>query len=125
MATGIFGNTSKVIFEVDGAGKDQWVSFHHQNIDDMGFGDQPNGDPDRINGTWALRRISSVIVNDDESNVHTLHQKDTHKSITLSSPLLLPLNKGKNKITIGGLFNEKNYHGADIEKLVVYPPEKI
>jgi hypothetical protein len=43
----------------------------------------------------------------------------------LSSPLLLPLKKGKNKITIGGLFNGKDYHGADIEKLVVYPPENI
>ncbi|CAI6073421.1 unnamed protein product [Clonostachys chloroleuca] len=123
MGTGIFGNTSKVVFEVDGAGKDQWVSFYHQNIDDMGFGDQPYGNPDHINGTWALRRISSVIVNDDESTVHTLYQKDTHKSIILSSPLLLPLKKGKNKITIGGLFNGKDYNGADIEKLVVYPPE--
>ncbi|CAG9998620.1 unnamed protein product [Clonostachys byssicola] len=123
MATGIFGNTSKVVFEVDGAGKDQWVSFYHQNTDDMGFGDQPYGSPDRINGTWALRRISSVIVNDDESTVHTLYQKDTHKSIILSSPLLLPLKKGKNKITIGGLLNGKDYKGADIEKLVVYPPE--
>jgi hypothetical protein len=60
MATGIFSNTSMVVFEVDGAGKDQWVSFYHQStynrpniklnnptditlrvdIDDMGFGDQ-------------------------------------------------------------------------------------
>lgn len=82
-----------------------------------------NGNPDRINGTWALRRISSVIVNNDESEIHTLYQKDTHKSITLSSPLLLPLKRGKNIITIGGLYNGKDYHGADIEKVVVYPPE--
>ncbi|KAL1957346.1 hypothetical protein VTO42DRAFT_6135 [Malbranchea cinnamomea] len=123
MATGIYGNDSKVIFEVEGAGKDQWVSFYHQNIDDMGFGDQPQGQPDRINGTWQLRRISSVIVNGDEDHVHTLYQKDTHKGIIVSSPLKLPLKKGTNTLAIGGLYNGKDYNGADLEKIVVYPPE--
>lgn len=31
MATGIYGNDSKVSFEVEGAGKSQWVSFYHQS----------------------------------------------------------------------------------------------
>ncbi|KAH7310617.1 family 43 glycoside hydrolase [Stachybotrys elegans] len=123
IATGIYGNDSKVEITVDGEGADQWVSFYHQNIDDMGFGDQPMGQPDRINGTWQIRRISSVIVNGDEDNVHTLYQKDTHKGILLSSPLLLPLKKGKNTITIGGLYNGFDYKGADFDRVVVYPPE--
>ncbi|KAL4769393.1 glycosyl hydrolase [Aspergillus nidulans var. acristatus] len=62
IATGIYGNDNRVTFTIEGHGEDQWVSFYHQNIDDMGFGDQPQGQPDRINGTWQLRRISSVIV---------------------------------------------------------------
>ncbi|KFA54304.1 hypothetical protein S40293_04810 [Stachybotrys chartarum IBT 40293] len=123
IATGIYGNDSKVEFTVDGQGADQWVSFYHQNIDDMGFGDQPMGQPDRINGTWQIRRISSVVVNGDEDNVHTLYQKDTHKGIILSTPLLLPLAKGKNTITIGGLYNGFDYRGADLDRVVVYPPE--
>ncbi|KAI9167913.1 hypothetical protein HJFPF1_04054 [Paramyrothecium foliicola] len=124
MATGIYGNASKVTFEVQGSGKDQWVSFYHQNTDDMGFGDQPFGQPDRINGTWQLRRISSVIVNGDEEDVHTLYQKDTHKGIILSSPLKLPLKKGRNKITVGGLHNGFDFRGADLEKIIVYPAEE-
>ncbi|KAH7123027.1 glycosyl hydrolase [Dactylonectria macrodidyma] len=123
IATGIYGNDSTLTFEVTGQGKDQWVSFYHQNIDDMGFGDQPGGTPDRIGGTWQLRRISSVVVNGDTEKVHTLYQRDTHKGIILSSPLLLPLKKGKNKITIGGLSNGVDYKGADIDRIVVYPPE--
>ncbi|CAI4219745.1 unnamed protein product [Parascedosporium putredinis] len=123
IATGIYGNDSTITFEVEGQGKDQWVSFYHQNIDDMGFGDQPMGAPDRINGTWQLRRISSVVVNGDTENVHTLYQKDTHKGIILSTPLLLPLGKGSNNITIGGLHNGFDYKGADIDRIVVYPPE--
>ena len=31
IATGIYGNDSKAIFEVEGAGEDQWVSFYHQS----------------------------------------------------------------------------------------------
>jgi len=91
----------------------------------MGFGDQPMGQPDRINGTWAVRRISSVVVNNETDKVHTLFQKDTHKGIILSTPLLLPLKKGKNSITVGGLDNGKgHFKGADLDRIVVYPPEK-
>lgn len=124
--TGINGNDSKVTFHnIEGTGKPQWVSFYYQNTDDMGFGDQPGGSPDRIGGTWQLRRISSVIVNNKTEEVHTLYQRDTHKGIILSTPLLLPLEEGKhNTITIGGLFNNQTYKGADIDRLVVYPPEK-
>ncbi|KPM41049.1 hypothetical protein AK830_g5508 [Neonectria ditissima] len=124
IATGIYGNDSTLTFEVDGQGQNQWISFYHQNTDDMGFGDQPGGSPDRIGGTWQLRRVSSVVVNGDTDNVHTLYQRDTHKGVILSSPLLLPLKKGKNKITIGGLHNGFDYKGGDIDKIIVYPPEK-
>ncbi|KAI9901603.1 hypothetical protein N3K66_003420 [Trichothecium roseum] len=123
MATGIYANDSKITFEVQGAGEEQWVAFYHQNIDDMGFGDQPEGKPDRIGGSWQLRRISSVIVNGDADDVHTLYQRDTHKGIILSTPLKLPLKKGKNTLTVGGLYNGVDYRGADLEKVVVYPPE--
>ncbi|KAK1497136.1 glycoside hydrolase family 43 [Colletotrichum tamarilloi] len=109
IATGIYGNDSTVTIEVKGQGRDQWVSFYHQNIDDMGFGDQLFGQPDRINGTWHLRRISSVVVNGDTSLVHILYQKDTHKGVILSNPLLLPLQKGKNTITFGGPYNGFDY----------------
>ncbi|KAF4432930.1 hypothetical protein CFRS1_v007845 [Colletotrichum fructicola] len=124
IATGIYGNDSTITFEVEGQGRDQWVSFYHQNIDDMGFGDQPFGQPDRINGTWQLRRISSVVVNRNDSSVHTLYQKDTHKGIILSTPLLLSLQRGKNTITVGGLYNGFDYKGADLDRIVVYPPEE-
>ncbi|KAJ0383894.1 hypothetical protein COL922a_009523 [Colletotrichum nupharicola] len=123
-STGIYGNDSTITFEVEGQGRDQWVSFYHQNIDDMGFGDQPFGQPDRINGTWQLRRISSVVLNGDNGSVHTLYQKDTHKGIILSTPLLLPLQRGKNTITVGGLYNGFDYKGADLDRIVVYPPEE-
>jgi hypothetical protein len=125
IATGIYGNDSTVTFSgIEGTGKLQWVSFYYQNIDDMGFGDQPAGSPDRINGTWQLRRISSVVVNGDSGNVETLYQRDTHKGIILSTPLQLNLTKGRdNTITIGGLHNGQNIRGADIDKIVVYPPE--
>lgn len=81
------------------------------------------GKPDRIGGSWQLRRISSVIVNGDADNVHTLYQRDTHKGVILSTPLKLPLKKGRNTLTVGGLYNGVDYHGADLEKVVVYPPE--
>lgn len=125
IVTGIYGNDSKVSFEVEGQGKPQWVSFYYQNTDDMGFGDQPGGTPNRINGsTWQLRRISSVIVNNGTEEVTSLYQRDTHKGIILSTPLLLDLGKGKNTVTIGGLFNGQDVRGADIDRLVVYPPEE-
>ncbi|KAF7625186.1 hypothetical protein AFLA_002060 [Aspergillus flavus NRRL3357] len=124
--TGIYGNDSTVTFEgIEGTGKPQWVSFYYQNTDDMGFGDQPGGTPDRIGGKWQLRRISSVVVNGNTSNVETLYQRDTHKSIILSTPLKLTLEKGKqNTITIGGLYNGFDYKGADLDRIVVYPPEE-
>jgi hypothetical protein len=82
------------------------------------------GQPDRINGTWQLRRISSVVVNGDVDNVHTLYQKDTHKGIILSTPLQLTLAKGKNNtLSIGGLYNGHDVKGADLDKIIVYPPE--
>jgi len=100
------------------------VSFYYQNTDDMGFGDQPGGSPDRINGTWQLRRIASVVVNGDTQSVETLFQRDTHKGIILSTPLMLNLTEGENEITIGGLWNGFDVKGADIDKIVVYPPEE-
>jgi hypothetical protein len=106
----------------------------------MGFGDQrkfmtlrsrhnsdcliAGGTPDRIGGSWQLRRISSVVVNGDTSNVQTLYQRDTHKGIILSTPLQLTLKKGKtNTITVGGLYNGFDFKGADLDRIVVYPPE--
>ncbi|KAI1385598.1 carbohydrate-binding module family 35 protein [Hypoxylon trugodes] len=124
--TGIEGNDSTVTFHgIEGTGKPQWVSFYYQNTDDMGFGDQPGGSPDRIGGSWQLRRISSVVVNGNTEKVETLYQRDTHKGIILSTPLQLTLNKGsKNTITVGGLSNGFHYKGADLDKIVVYPSEK-
>ncbi|KAI0196444.1 family 43 glycoside hydrolase [Astrocystis sublimbata] len=124
--TGIYGNDSTVTFHgIEGAGSPQWVSFHYQNTDDMGFGDQPGGSPDRIGGAWQLRRISSVVVNGDTKNVETLYQRDTHKGIILSTPLQLNLEKGsQNTITVGGLFSGFDYKGADLSHIVVYPPEE-
>ncbi|KAF2215293.1 carbohydrate-binding module family 35 protein [Cercospora zeae-maydis SCOH1-5] len=125
IVTGISGNESTVTFEgIEGSGSPQWVSFYYQNTDDMGFGDQPAGAPDRIGGTWVLRRIGSVVVNGDETKVHELRQRDTHKGIILSTPLLLTLNEGSNNtIAIGGLSNGNGTLGADIDRIVVYPAE--
>ncbi|KAL7619703.1 hypothetical protein AAE478_010245 [Parahypoxylon ruwenzoriense] len=125
IVTGIEGNDSTVTFHgIEGTGKPQWVSFYYQNTDDMGFGDQPGGSPDRIGGSWQLRRISSVVVNGNSENVETLYQRDTHKGIILSTPLQLTLDEGlNNTITVGGLFNGFHYKGADLDKIVVYPPE--
>ncbi|KAK8038104.1 glycoside hydrolase family 43 protein [Apiospora phragmitis] len=133
--TGIYGNDSTVTFDgIKGTGKPQWVSFYYQNTDDMGFGDQPDerncclilagGSPDRIKGAWQLRRISSVVVNGDEANMQTLFQRDTHKGIILSTPLLLTLEEGSsNTITVGGLSNGVDYRGADLDRIIVYPSE--
>jgi hypothetical protein len=110
------------------------------DTDDMGFGDQrkftnpgsrhssdyliAGGTPDRIGGSWRLRRISSVVVNGDTSNVQTLYQRDTHKGIILSTPLQLTLKKGKaNTITVGGLYNGFDFKGADLDRIIIYPPE--
>lgn len=83
------------------------------------------GSPDRIGGEWQLRRISSVTVNGNTENVETLFQRDTHKGIILSTPLQLTLEKGKeNTITVGGLYNGFDFKGADLDRIVVYPPEK-
>lgn len=89
----------------------------------MGFGDQPQGQPDRINGTWQIRRIGSVIVNDDPSTLDTLYARDSHKGIILSTPLQLKLEKGShNSITIGGLNNSVpgniDFQGPDMDRLV-------
>lgn len=66
-----------------------------------------------------------MIVNGKTEHVESLYQRDTHKGIILSTPLLLQLEKGKNnKIEIGGLFNNQTYKGADIDRIVVYPPEE-
>ncbi|KAF2145867.1 carbohydrate-binding module family 35 protein [Aplosporella prunicola CBS 121167] len=123
--TGIYGNDSTVTFHgIKGEGKLQWVSFYYQNTDDMGFGDQPGGSPDRYGGSWQLRRISSVVVNGDTANVHTLFQRDTNKGVILSTPLLLPLEEGDdNTITVGGLDNGVDFKGADLDRVVVYPAE--
>lgn len=91
----------------------------------MGFGDQPGGSPDRIGGAWQLRRVSSIVVNGDTENVETLFQRDTHKGIILSTPLQLTLSEGQNNtITVGGLSNGFDYKGADLDRIVVYPPEE-
>lgn len=108
----------------------------------MGFGDQrkdplmhpldlvltfpvvAEGAPDRIGGEWQLRRVSSVVVNGNTENVETLFQRDTHKGIILSTPLQLTFEKGKqNTITVGGLDNGFDFKGADLDRIVVYPPE--
>lgn len=82
------------------------------------------GSPDRIGGSWQLRRVSSVVVNGDTENVETLFQRDTHKGIILSTPLQLTLAEGSNNtITVGGLFNGFYYKAADLDKIIVYPPE--
>jgi hypothetical protein len=56
--------------------------------------------------------------------LETLYQRDTHKGIVLSTPLLLDLKEGANEIRIGGLWNNQTFKGADIDRIVVYPPEK-
>jgi hypothetical protein len=109
---------------VTGAGKPQWVSFYYQNTDDMGFGDQPGGSPDRIGGAWQLRRISSVVVNNKTEQMETLYQRDSNKGVVMSTPLLLSLEEGSNEIRIGGLWNNVTFKGADVDRIVVFPPEE-
>lgn len=124
--TGISGNESTVTFHnITGTGKPQWVSFWYQNTDDMGFGDQPGGSPDRIEGTWVLRRVSGVVVNGREEEVVELRQRDTHKGILLSTPLQLVLEEGcGNVIMVKGLENGNGTKGADLDRIVVYPSEE-
>lgn len=63
-------------------------------------------------------------MNGDETRLQTLFQRDTHKGIILSTPLLLALEKGSsNTITVGGLSNGVDYKGADLDRIIVYPPE--
>lgn len=90
----------------------------------MGFGDQPQGQPDRIGGSWQLRRVSRVVVNGNEDEAQTLYQKDSHKGAILSSPLKLMLREGTNTIAVGGANNTFNVRGADLERVVVYPAEE-
>ena len=90
----------------------------------MGFGDQPGGSPDRIKTPWALRRISSVVVNGNVTGMQTLYQRDTHKGILLSTPLKVWLSRGGNNITVGGLNNGVDVEGADLDRIVVYPAER-
>lgn len=64
------------------------------------------------------------MVNGDTQKVETLFQRDTHKGVILSTPLQLTLEKGKqNTITVGGLSNGFDVKGADLDRIVVYPPE--
>lgn len=63
-------------------------------------------------------------MNGKTEDVETLYQRDTHKGIILSTPLQLTLERGKmNTITVGGLYNGFDYKGADLDRIVVYPPE--
>lgn len=56
--------------------------------------------------------------------MQTLYQRDTHKSVILSTPLKLDLKNGSNTLTIGGLSNGFDVKGADLDRIVVYPAEK-
>ena len=111
-----------------GFGDQRKYGIKHQTDSKMTYTSIAGGNPDRIGGKWQLRRISSIIVNEETAKppiVETLYQHDTHKGIILSTPLKLTLRKGKtNTIAIGGLYNGFDYKGADIDKIVVYPPEK-
>lgn len=93
------------------------------DIDDMGYGDQPFGQPDRIGGIWILRRYGWVTVNGDPETRQLLSMKDTHKGIIMASPLALNLTRGKNTITVGGAWNGNGTKAADIDKIIVYPLE--
>jgi hypothetical protein len=127
--TGITGNTSTAIFtNITGSstGCPQWVSIYYQNTDDMGFGDQPGGSPDRIGGSWRLRRIAGVIVNGgkDGQGMQTVYMRDTHKGVTLSASVLVRLEEGSgNTVEIRGVWNGFDYGAADVEKIVVFPAE--
>ncbi|KAI4844072.1 glycoside hydrolase family 43 protein [Aureobasidium sp. EXF-8845] len=125
ITTSISSNTSTLtIPNILGTNAYHWISFYYQNTDDMGYGDQPGGSADRIKTPWALRRISSVVVNGEVEKMQTLYQRDTHKGIIMSTPLKVWLRKGENSITVGGLDNGVDVKGADLDRIVVYPAEK-
>lgn len=89
----------------------------------MGFGDAPFGSPDRIGGTWILRRYGWVEVNNDPSSRRKIDMKDTHKGIIMAATVALNLTTGWNNITVGGLRNGNGTKAADLDKIIVYPPE--
>jgi hypothetical protein len=123
--TSISSNQSTItIPNILGTNAYHWICFYYQITDDMGYGDQPGGSADRIKTPWALRRISSVVVNGEVEKMQTLYQRDTHKGIIMSTPLKVWLRKGENSITVGGLDNGIDVKGADLDRIVVYPAEK-
>ncbi|PVI06717.1 carbohydrate-binding module family 35 protein [Periconia macrospinosa] len=126
IATSIAGNHSTLTFHnITGAGKPQYITLYYQNTDDMGFGDQPGGTPDRIGGTWQLRRIASVVVNGERGKAVSVYQRDTHKGIVLSATVKVELREGAgNTVEVGGLWNGFDVKAADVERLVVYPPQE-
>ncbi|RMJ07767.1 hypothetical protein CDV36_012631 [Fusarium kuroshium] len=124
IVTGIEGNDSTISFEIDGEGGEQWVSVYYQNIDDMGFGDSPFGAPDRLNGTWILRRYGWVEINNDTTSRQQISMKDTHKGIIMATPVAVNLTAGVNTLTIGGISNGNGTKAADVDRIIVYPLEK-
>ncbi|KZV89385.1 Arabinanase/levansucrase/invertase [Exidia glandulosa HHB12029] len=121
VVTGISGSSSTLtISGIKGTGEPQWVSFYYINNDDMGFGDQPAGSPDRIGGKFALRRFATISINGGAPVL--LKQPSGNEGIVLSVPLQLTLSKGsKNTITIGGSPNSNGLEwAADLDKIVVY-----
>lgn len=104
---------------------DQVLIIEISDTDDMGFGDAPFGSPDRIGGTWVLRRYGWVEVNNDPSSRRQLDMKDTHKGIIMASPLAPNLTRGWNNITMGGAWNGNETKAADLDKIIVYPLENV
>ncbi|KAL0955566.1 hypothetical protein HGRIS_001807 [Hohenbuehelia grisea] len=117
IVTGISGsNNTLTIRDIRGTGEPQWVSFWYINIDDMGYGDQPGGSPDRIGNPFKLRRIASVSVNGEEPV--ELRMRDSNKGVLLSTPLKITFSKGTaNYLIIGGFNGDK---AADLDKIIVY-----
>ncbi|KAI0800276.1 galactan 1,3-beta-galactosidase [Fomes fomentarius] len=117
IVTGIQGaNNTLTIGGIKGTGKPQWVSFWYINPDDMGYGDQPGGSPDRIGSPWKLRRVAAVSVNGGEAV--QFRQRDSNKGVLLSAPLKVTFKKGSNNyLTIGGYDGDQ---AADLDKIVVY-----
>jgi hypothetical protein len=124
IATGIEGNSSTITFDIEAEGGQQWISLFYQNTDDMGFGDQPGGTPDRIGGNWILRRWGSVMVNGNVNSLKRVAMKDTNKGIIMSATVAVDLVKGRNTLTVGGLSNGNGTKAGDIDRIVVYPLEK-
>ncbi|KDQ54900.1 carbohydrate-binding module family 35 protein [Jaapia argillacea MUCL 33604] len=97
-AVGYLGNGGTVtLSNVQGNGKDQWVSLYYANGD----------------STW---RNVTVSVNGGPTTL--VDQPDTGGGhVILSVPVKLTLNSGSNSITFGS--NQSNYAG-DLDKIVVY-----